>query len=152
MQVGDLIDALDLSIGAWFEADIVKITLKASDENEHNDHSSNKGDSARDVDDNHNIKDVSTKHISEQSTKDIKENGELPPGGIHSDEDTKDTRNTVSMDTQDSCSDDSQKDLAMKPAFKENIVEQCAGKITLQSHSTGAVNSDGFIYHVKFEG
>ena len=31
MQVGDVIDAMDLSMGAWFEANIVKIT-RASDE------------------------------------------------------------------------------------------------------------------------
>ncbi|XP_022087295.1 E3 ubiquitin-protein ligase UHRF1-like [Acanthaster planci] len=154
-QVGDLIDALDLSIGAWFEADIIKITPASStDEGQLN--SVNCGEGvAKDiaVDANHNIRDISaTNSDAEKTAKDAdgrlqsfqeSETGELVNGNG--------SRNSVATDAQDSNSDGRHTDPST-PVSKDSALQQDESKTVGKEQTSTETGCDGFIYHVKFEG
>ena len=134
---------MDLSIGAWFEASIIEITTASKEETQPSQMNTScevngaKHIDDNHIDDNHNIKDENDN--SEMKTDiDLKENGITK-------ENVKLTNGKDSVHTDDI------------HVHKDNsiIVSKSADETKKEVPSTPTQRqstSDGFTYHVKFEG
>ncbi|XP_071800334.1 E3 ubiquitin-protein ligase UHRF1-like [Asterias amurensis] len=127
-KIGDLIDALDLSIGAWFEASVVDLSKASEEENtelKHTDTATDVND-AKLVDANHNIKDENDNSKMDNGLA-LKVNGIMKEQNV--------CMNGVAVETtEDTKGTNSSEDIKTEAPTK---LQTC---------------NDGFVYHVKFEG
>lgn len=134
-KVGDVVDGIDMSMGAWFEADIVKITDK-EEENEADNTETN----------NNNNNEISTK---DEKSSDKVENDQ---NVISKDSEKKDVISDdadTPMDTE--CSDPAEQRTigSAESISKDRGVSGAASGGEHDSHWT---KDDGLVYHVKYEG
>ena len=133
--MGDVVDAIDMSMGAWFEADIVKITEKEGEE----------GENAQNVvSNNNNNEEISTK-------------ADAKPLDQNDDTISKDTSEKVipngdvetPMDTE--CNEPSEQ----RTCSSDESISKAGGSSSGTSageHDSHWTRHDGLVYHVKYEG
>ncbi|XP_030852333.1 E3 ubiquitin-protein ligase UHRF1 isoform X2 [Strongylocentrotus purpuratus] len=142
-KVGDVVDGIDMSMGAWFEADIVKITEK--EEEEENEETNNNNESETKAKDEKALDQVQDK----PEKMDQNENEPALPKDSENEKNVLNVDAGTPMDTE--CNDPaSQRTCGSDESIlKEggSGVIQIAGK-----HDSHWTRHDGLIYHVKYEG
>ncbi|XP_041476197.1 E3 ubiquitin-protein ligase UHRF1-like isoform X2 [Lytechinus variegatus] len=135
-KVGDVVDAIDMSMGAWFEADIVKITEEAEESNETNNNNESE------------TKAKNEKDIDQVQNKTVKQDQDGPP------EDSENDKNVLNVDAADTPMDTECKATERICGSDETISNEGGSGVNQSGgmHDSHWTKHDGLVYHVKYEG
>ncbi|XP_071486486.1 E3 ubiquitin-protein ligase UHRF1-like [Diadema antillarum] len=136
-KVGDVVDAIDMSMGAWFEADILKITEKEVEEEERQSENTESNN-------NNNNNEISTKEGDDGKAMDLKS-----ADTISKDTDSRGEEVDTPMDTE--CGDPVEQRTCGSSASISNAGD-VSGAAVKGEHDAHWTRDDGLIYHVKYEG
>ncbi|KAK3584575.1 hypothetical protein CHS0354_024623 [Potamilus streckersoni] len=143
-KVGDIIDARDVSMGAWFESKLLRVTkatdLESSaseingirDETRKNENNSNQIDA-------NNIKDKSDESEGRYKSEITKANDIL-------------TEKDIVANDNDSCSEPMEMDASETVSQDNNKQENEDMSVLKTLHPSEVIHDDGFVYHVVYEG